>query len=114
MSKVVINRCYGGYGLSVAALARYLELKGIFYTKERDPYGYVSYTTDDGDEVSEYTISRDDPFLVQVVEELGAKAFGSHSELKVVEIPKGVWYRIDEYDGMESIEFQDDINWKVG
>jgi len=114
MSKVVINVCYGGYGLSEAALDRYLELKGLVYTKERDHYGYVSRTTDNGDEVSGYDISRDDPFLVQVVEELGDEAFGNFSELEVVEIPKGVLYRIDEYDGMESIEFRDDINWKVG
>jgi hypothetical protein len=114
MSKVVINTCFGGYGLSKAALDRYLELKGLVYTKKRDHYGYVSRTTDNGDEVSGYTISRDDPFLVQVVEELGDEAFGNFSELEVVEIPEGVLYRIDEYDGMESIEYRDDINWKVG
>lgn len=46
---------------------------------------------------------RDDPLLVQVVEELGTKANGSHAELKVVEIPADVDFIIDEYDGMESV-----------
>jgi len=31
----------------------------------------------------------------------------------VVEIPKGTLYRIDEYDGNESVETRDAINWIV-
>lgn len=50
---------------------------------------------------SERDIARDDPFLVQVVEELGKLADGSHSELKVVTIPDDVEWQIDEYDGSE-------------
>ena len=41
--------------------------------------------------------------LVDVVERLGKKANGESAELKVVEIPDGVEYEIDEYDGVESI-----------
>jgi hypothetical protein len=44
---------------------------------------------------------RDDPLLVQVVEELGAAASGSCADLKVVEVPDGVDWTIDEYDGNE-------------
>ena len=47
--------------------------------------------------------NRADPLLVQVVEELGTDANGSCAELKIVEIPDGVDWEIDEYDGMESI-----------
>ena len=46
-------------------------------------------------------VARDDPYLVQVVEELGARANGRHAELKVVEIPADVDWEIDEYDGSE-------------
>jgi hypothetical protein len=46
---------------------------------------------------------RRDPKLVQVVEELGAAASGSCAKLKVVEVPDGVEWEIDEYDGREAI-----------
>lgn len=46
-------------------------------------------------------ISRDDPFLVKTVLELGDRSNGSHAELKVVEIPGDVDWIIEEYDGKE-------------
>ena len=46
-------------------------------------------------------LARDDPALVAVVQELGAKADGRHAELKVVEIPNDVNWYIEEYDGCE-------------
>ncbi len=47
--------------------------------------------------------NRTDPLLIQVIEELGEDASGSCAELEVIEIPDGVQYEIEEYDGMESI-----------
>lgn len=58
-------------------------------------------------------IERDDPVLVQVVEELGAGASGRHARLGIAELPAGTLYRIDEYDGMESVMTQDDYEWRV-
>lgn len=46
---------------------------------------------------------RSDPILIQVVEELGKKANGECAELKIVEIPDGIQWEIDEYDGRETI-----------
>jgi hypothetical protein len=46
---------------------------------------------------------RDDPLLVQVVEELDGKSWGSCAELKVVEVPVDVDFIIEEYDGNEHI-----------
>ena len=89
--KIVINNCFGGFGLSPKAWRRYAELKGGI---ERDEYGI---------ERDEYGIERDDPTLVQVVEELGSKSWGSCAELRVVEIPDGVRWQIQEYDGNEHI-----------
>lgn len=79
--KVVINKCYGGYGLSEKAY-NYL---GI----EWDNYGYC------------FNDDRSNPQLVKCVEELGEAANGELSELKVVEIPDDVEWTIGEYDGIE-------------
>jgi hypothetical protein len=46
---------------------------------------------------------RADPLLVRVVEELGEEANGLFAKLKIVEIPDGVDYQIDDDDGFESI-----------
>jgi hypothetical protein len=100
--KVVINACYGGWGLSTRAVQRYAELKGI-HLRVRTKTAYSEYQREDGTLFSEYSIERDDPFLVQVVEELGHEANGFAAELKIVEIPDGVQYIIDDYDGMETI-----------
>lgn len=48
-------------------------------------------------------ISRDDPALVRTVEELGEKANGAHANLRVIEIPDGVKWCIEEYDGYEHV-----------
>jgi hypothetical protein len=53
--------------------------------------------------ISDRDIPRDDPVLVQVVEEMGEHANGRCAALKVVEIPDGVSWEIDEYDGNEHI-----------
>lgn len=81
---IVINKCYGGFGLSAQGIAEYKRLAGI-----TDPKWY------DGD------ILRDDPHLVQVVKKLGHEANGAHADLKIVEIPSDVDWQIDEYDGIE-------------
>lgn len=81
--KIVINQCYGGFGLSEAA---YKEL-GIPW----DGYGY------------EMSDRRDDPRLVAVIEKLGASANGMCAELCVIEISEGVDWELTEYDGIESV-----------
>ena len=81
MQKIVINRCYGGFSISAACAKRMTEL---------------------GHDVAEgYQGSRSNPALVQAVEELGEDADGSLSNLIVVEIPDGVDWQIEEYDGFE-------------
>lgn len=88
--KVVINRRYGGFGLSHEAALRYFEIKGINKAHSEQ----TVYLRE---------IARHDPALVQVVEEMGGKADGNHAKLKVVEIPDDVEYIIEEYDGLEHI-----------
>ena len=54
-------------------------------------------------------VDRHDPALVQVVEELGNKANGNYAELRIAEVSGP--YRIDEYDGSESVETPDSYIW---
>jgi hypothetical protein len=83
MVKIVINRCYGGFGLSKKAFKIVKKLG--------------TEATDDGD------IERTDPNLVKVVEELGKEANGEYADLGIVNIPDGVQWEIDYYDGRESV-----------
>jgi len=50
---------------------------------------------------SEDNISRDDPALISVVQELKEKANGKYSKLKIVSIPANVKWQIENYDGKE-------------
>lgn len=81
--KVVVNRCYGGFGLSKAGM----EFMGL----EWDGYGNCR------------DLSRHDPKLVACVEQLGEKANGEHAKLSITEIPNDIEYVIEEYDGMEHV-----------
>jgi hypothetical protein len=133
MRKVVINICYGGFGLSEKAVLRYFEIldKPVWVEHhKRFSIGVSAYwTVPPGERVErregnewyemssverkEYNelwtrqtfnvkdLKRDDPILVQVVEELGDEAGDSHAELTVVEIPDDVEWTIQEYDGTE-------------
>ena len=82
--KIVINACYGGFGLSKEALALFNERSGAVVTYD-------------------FNIKRNDPILVEIVEQLGEAADGDYAELKVIEIPDDVQWQIEEYDGNEWI-----------
>jgi hypothetical protein len=97
MTKIVFNAAYGGFGLSKEAIARYWEIRGE--TKPDDWYVYE--------------VNRADPILAQVVEELGAAANGDFARLAIRELAPGTQYRIDEYDGYESVMTIDDYEWSV-
>lgn len=129
--KIVVNRCFGGFGLSSAAMHRYAELKGLTLYPERDSLLTTYWTCPpdqrpkilSGDDwyrasveerrasneaynkahLYDRDLDRTDPTLVQVVEELGKAADGDFAKLRVVEIPDDVDWGIDEYDGNESI-----------
>lgn len=115
MAKVVYNACYGGFGLSPAATERYAEIKGIALYQRQDRFSFIVYYTDPG--FNEFFWDRDldrhDPALVQVVEELGELANGDCARLRIEAVPTGTAYRIDEYDGKESVITNDSYGWIV-
>ncbi len=82
--RIAICRTHGGFGLSDLAQDRYKELAGI-----TDPNWY------------DRDVSRDDPYLIKVINELGEKANNRFCTLKIVEVPADVDWYIEEYDGLE-------------
>lgn len=140
MKKIVYNACYGGFNLSKEAVQRYFQIKNqqvwiehdkkfrsldmftVWLTppEERPTENKDFYSMSMDERIahnkaySEQTwcyrsISRHDPVLVQVVEELGEKANGLCANLKIAEVD-GL-YRIDEYDGFESVKTPDTYDW---
>ena len=129
--KVVVNRCFGGFGLSIAGM------KAVMARKGRECYAFTGYpvlTPKDGDDslfCSFYDVSnahelsqedreehyisyrdfdRNDPDLVAVVESLGKDANESCADLEVVEIPDGIQWHVEDYDGNEHIA-EDHRTW---
>ena len=134
--KVVINRCFGGFGLSKEACQRYWEIKGqqvwieddtkfksfgLFTVwlvppedrlESKEGEAFYSMSMEErkayNEKHSEQTwyyrdVDRNDPILVQLVEENSELYSGRCAELAVVEIPDGVDYEIEEYDGREHV-----------
>ena len=131
--QVVINKCYGGFGLSEKAYLRLIEL-GVpvrkYITPQRGDDGLCQPEPDNDGEVifdrclddgsDEFAVSmirigqrywtagwirdnRNHPLLLEVVKDLGKDANGPHAELSVITIPDGIEYTIEEYDGIEHI-----------
>ena len=129
--KIVINTCYGGFGLSEAGMLAYGARKGLTLYPEKGVLTKTYWTVPPEERMVEVTslqwvtmsrperadynkkynsqtiydgdIDRDDPDLVAVVEELGERANGECASLRVVEVPDGVAWEIAEYDGLERV-----------
>jgi|10_taG_2_1085330.scaffolds.fasta_scaffold10240_2 hypothetical protein len=100
MHQVVLNGCCGGFSLSREACEA-LQALGVDVDSDYDGDGYL------------YDVPRHDPRLVQVVQNLGFhRASGSTACLYVETIP-GNRYRIEEYDGRETLHTPEDIRWTV-
>lgn len=79
--RIVVNKCYGGFGLSKSAM----EKLGI---------------------EDEYDIERTDKALIAIVEEDSASASRRYAKLVVVEIPdESSDWAIMENDGLEEVVF---------
>lgn len=130
MQKIVTNKRHGGFSLSDAAIHEYAAAKGLTLYPEAGRFGLTTYWTVPEGERSgilseedwrsaslderkasneaysnaslyDHNIPRDDPDLIAVVERMGEEANGRFAELHVTEIPDGVEWEIQEYDGAE-------------
>jgi len=126
--EVVINTCYGGFGLSDEAYEELIKLgvptrkyspelkdEKVIFDRKLTPKGEsvlndVLYWDRQGksklaqrywDAWIQY--DRENPLLIQVIKKLGTKANGPYSDLKIVKIPAYIDYVIEEYDGVEHI-----------
>ena len=111
--KVVYNNCFGGFSLSKKA--------GEWLLEHNIEEPYKSAIEDDIQKINDpesiitsvYSeIPRHHPLLVQCVEELGKAANGECAKLVIEEIYSNI-YKIDEYDGNETIITRDTIDGVV-
>lgn len=85
--KVVINNDYGGFSLTKQAMKYFNDLKRKRGKPTVDYYG---------------DIERDDAELIETVEHLTPEvASGTYASLKITEIPDGIEWDIEDYDGNE-------------
>ena len=105
MKKIVINKCFGGFSISLEA-AKFMAKRGNkqakeeikIYEKEKQWFGF-GYSNQYKEQYS-----RTDPDLILVIETLKDKASGNGSKLTIVKIPNNIEWEITEYDGIEKIE----------
>lgn len=120
--KIVINTCFGGFGLSQKAYKRLIELgmPCVAYEPGKSDSnddkiifkgGLTSNDKEYWDTWMRYE-DRNNPLLVQVVEELGEEADGTCASLSIVDIPDDVDWEISEYDGREHVAEKHRTWWK--
>ena len=104
--QIVINTCYGEFGLTREAQLEYLRQANITYSLrpqvDRDTQNRLGDRIFVNDKPFDHrNIPRDDPALVSVVRQLGSKSWGEYAKLKIVKIPRDIDWYIDDYDGKE-------------
>ena len=105
--KVVINGCYGGFGLSQSALNILYKNYPDMVEMRKDYWGEeVMYLSDE--------VERHDKRLVKVVEALGSELASGDCANLVIETIYNPVYKVSEYYGYESIHTQDiDDSWVI-
>lgn len=130
MTKIVVNACHGGFGLSDQAVHLYAKKKGIVLYAEPDMFSSCFFLVPPKERIPQLPgvwmshsqeariannkalaaqcfhprdIPRSDPALVEVVEKLKDKASGRLANLVIIEIPDDVNWVLEEYDGFENI-----------
>lgn len=111
--KVVINKCYGGFGLSQEALQWLIEKKGWTIDRLKTSEEWDKSTAQIVDTSAfrkderllvlniDDKARREHPDIIAAIEALGKKANGEYALLEIVEIPDGIEFEIEEYDGRE-------------
>ena len=128
--KVAYNGSYGGFGLSDEAVKwleqnareevkEFLAAERVRATESRKTDKWAKFSTVEDlmggalmYDFQEDGMRRHDPDLIRVIEALGTKAGSKYSDLEIAEI-SGRAYRINEYDGLETISEPADYNWII-
>jgi hypothetical protein len=98
MAKIAVNKCYGGFSVSLA-VAKELGIgtESVFLKNS-----VILSNEDFGIESDDYYAFRADPRLIAAIEKLGTeKSSGNFAKVCITEIPDGVEWTIGEYDGQE-------------
>lgn len=114
-NKLVINVCYGGFGLSRKALDKLIEYgdeKAIDFLN----LFKLKVLNEEYDEIEDfhcnlYSDERNNKNLIRVVEELGKEVNTKYSKLEII-IINSDRYKITDYDdGRESVTTPETIKW---
>lgn len=106
MVRVVYNACHGGFSLSRKA-REMMACAGVESAqKHLDKHSGGSSRWFD---YHAHDLQRHDERLVSVVQALGSQANGWAADLRIAEVSGP--YRIDEYDGAESVETPNSYEW---
>lgn len=108
MRKVVYNACHGGFALSKLAavwLAGAGLEEAVVWLAEESPEesGWSRH-------FYPHTLARHSQLLIECIESLGPAAAGTaYSDLRMTDVHDV--YRIEEYDGLETVVQPDEYNW---
>ncbi len=86
-----------------AALREWREYLAAGSTENRRALFVTVFTPDETKVLYARDVPRNNPQLVQVVEEMGEAANGSCAKLRIVEVPDDAEWEIAEYDGNEHV-----------
>lgn len=130
-NKIVYNNDYGGFNLSDEAVKwleqnatdenvrEFLKKTRVEQVKAREKNKTAYWGTVESsmgfrlmNSFNENGLPRHHKDLVAVVETLGMDASGNYSKLDICELESYV-YRIDEYDGWETVVTPETYNWTV-
>ncbi len=101
--KLDLHRAYPVTPEQIKGLTGRMDRAMVHYSTKPIPKNGV---IKEGTHFSPSDIKRDDVCLVEVVKQLGEAANGAFAKLAVVEVPSGVKWDVEEYDGREHIAEQ--------
>lgn len=104
--EIVINSCFGRFGISREALHLLRKMGNKTALEETD----IGEKWPGLNEIREpflnlfcREINRTDKQLITVIKKIKEKANAPRSELKIIKIPDNVEWEIDNYDGLETV-----------
>lgn len=105
MKEVVLNGCYGGFGVSKEGILEILKRKGLTVIKETGDRFIYTFLASDGKEYGGHSFDREDAELIAAIKECGSDFMSSScASLDVEEYDEeNFTYWIDEYDGIETL-----------